>query len=85
MGSRRLPGVSRLLLGSVSRAVVGAASCPVLVVHESQDGSQGDAPGRVVLAVDDGGGADVSAATAAPVLASDSEVMVLHVRPPGTW
>jgi nucleotide-binding universal stress UspA family protein len=33
VGSRGLGGIEQLLLGSVSRAVVGRASCSVLVVR----------------------------------------------------
>jgi nucleotide-binding universal stress UspA family protein len=57
MGSRGLGGLSGLVLGSVSSAVVSHASCPVVVVRKDNDVSAGNKYGPVVVGVD---GSDVS-------------------------
>lgn len=49
MGSRGLGTVKRLLLGSVSEAVVQLASCPVLVMR---GGEEAWPPARIVVGVD---------------------------------
>lgn len=57
MGSRGLGGISGLVLGSVSSAVVSHASCPVVVVRKDNDVTVENKYGPVVVGVD---GSDVS-------------------------
>ena len=57
MGSRGLGGLSGMVLGSVSAAVVAHASCPVVVVREDNAVTEQTKYGPVVVGVD---GSDVS-------------------------
>lgn len=57
MGSRGLSGISGMVLGSVSGAVVSHASCPVVVVREDNAVTEENKYGPVVVGVD---GSDVS-------------------------
>ena len=57
MGSRGLGGLSGMVLGSVSGAVVSHASCPVVVVREDSAVTEETKYGPVVVGVD---GSDVS-------------------------
>ncbi|WP_297851672.1 universal stress protein [uncultured Corynebacterium sp.] len=57
MGSRGLGGLSGMVLGSVSAAVVAHASCPVVVVREDNAVTPETKYGPVVVGVD---GSDVS-------------------------
>lgn len=58
MGSRGLGGLSGMVLGSVSAAVVSHAACPVVVVREDNAVTDETKYGPVVVGVD---GSDVSA------------------------
>ena len=58
MGSRGLGGLSGMVMGSVSAAVVSHASCPVVVVREDNQLDEASKYGPVVIGVD---GSDVSA------------------------
>lgn len=58
MGSRGLGGLSGMVMGSVSAAVVSHASCPVVVVREDNQLDEASKYGPVVVGVD---GSDVSA------------------------
>ncbi|EEI18182.1 universal stress protein [Corynebacterium lipophiloflavum] len=57
MGSRGLGGLSGMVLGSVSGAVVSHASCPVVVVREDNNVTDDNKYGPVVVGVD---GSEVS-------------------------
>ena len=57
MGSRGLGGLSGMVMGSVSAAVVSHASCPVVVVREDNTVDESTKYGPVVVGVD---GSDVS-------------------------
>lgn len=57
MGSRGLGGLSGMVMGSVSAAVVSHASCPVVVVREDNVVNETNKYGPVVVGVD---GSDVS-------------------------
>lgn len=57
MGSRGLGGLSGMVMGSVSAAVVSHASCPVVVVREDNTLDESTKYGPVVVGVD---GSDVS-------------------------
>ena len=57
MGSRGLGGLSGLVMGSVSSAVVSHADCPVVVVRKDSDVSEESKYGPVVVGVD---GSEVS-------------------------
>ncbi|QPK83185.1 universal stress protein [Corynebacterium qintianiae] len=57
MGSRGLGGLSGMVLGSVSGAVVSHANCPVVVVREDNNVNEDNKYGPVVVGVD---GSDVS-------------------------
>ncbi len=57
MGSRGLGGLSGMVMGSVSAAVVSHASCPVVVVREDNTVDENAKYGPVVIGVD---GSDVS-------------------------
>lgn len=57
MGSRGLGGLSGMVMGSVSAAVVSHASCPVVVVREDNTVDETTKYGPVVIGVD---GSDVS-------------------------
>lgn len=52
MGSRGLGGLSGLVMGSVSAAVVSHASCPVVVVRKESDVEEANEGSRVVVGVD---------------------------------
>ncbi|MCS5480925.1 universal stress protein [Corynebacterium hylobatis] len=58
MGSRGLGGLSGMVMGSVSAAVVSHATCPVVVVREDNQLEEATKYGPVVIGVD---GSDVSA------------------------
>lgn len=55
MGSRGLGGLSGMVMGSVSAAVVSHASCPVVVVREDNDVTEETKYGPVVVGVDGSG------------------------------
>lgn len=57
MGSRGLGGLSGMVMGSVSAAVVSHAHCPVVVVREDNQLTEANKYGPVVVGVD---GSDVS-------------------------
>lgn len=57
MGSRGLGGLSGLVMGSVSAAVVSHAACPVVVVRKDNDVTEANKYGPVVVGVD---GSEVS-------------------------
>lgn len=57
MGSRGLGGLSGLVMGSVSAAVVSHAECPVVVVRKDNELNENNKYGPVVVGVD---GSDVS-------------------------
>ncbi|AKK12117.1 universal stress protein [Corynebacterium uterequi] len=57
LGSRGLGGLSGMVLGSVSAAVVSHANCPVVVVRENSNVTEVNKYGPVVVGVD---GSDVS-------------------------
>lgn len=57
MGSRGLGGLSGMVMGSVSAAVVSHASCPVVVVREDNPVNEDTKYGPIVVGVD---GSDVS-------------------------
>ncbi|AIG64846.1 universal stress protein [Corynebacterium atypicum] len=57
MGSRGLGGLSGMVMGSVSAAVVSHASCPVVVVREDNNVDEANKYGPVVVGVD---GSEVS-------------------------
>ena len=81
MGSRGLGGLSGMVMGSVSAAVVSHASCPVVVVREDNQLDEASKYGPVVIGVD---GSDVSAkATAIAFAEADArgaELVAVH-----TW
>lgn len=58
MGSRGLGGLSGMVMGSVSAAVVSHAKCPVVVVREESDVNQDTKYGPVVVGVDGTGVAE---------------------------
>ncbi|MGV3114712.1 universal stress protein [Corynebacterium freneyi] len=55
MGSRGLGGLSGMVMGSVSAAVVSHASCPVVVVREDNSVTEETKYGPVVVGVDGSG------------------------------
>ena len=55
MGSRGLGGLSGMVMGSVSAAVVSHASCPVVVVREDNHVTEETKYGPVVVGVDGSG------------------------------
>ena len=57
MGSRGLGGLSGMVMGSVSAAVVSHAHCPVVVVRSDSDVTESTKYGPIVVGVD---GSDVS-------------------------
>lgn len=57
MGSRGLGGLSGMVMGSVSAAVVSHAKCPVVVVREDSQVTEANKYGPVVVGVD---GSDIS-------------------------
>lgn len=57
MGSRGLGGLSGMVMGSVSAAVVSHAKCPVVVVREDSNVTEANKYGPVVVGVD---GSDIS-------------------------
>ncbi|WP_312098331.1 universal stress protein [Corynebacterium dentalis] len=57
MGSRGLGGLSGLVMGSVSAAVVSHAECPVVVVRKDNDVTETNKYGPIVVGVD---GSEVS-------------------------
>jgi nucleotide-binding universal stress UspA family protein len=74
VGSRGLGRASRVLLGSVSRRVAGAAPCPVAVVPA---GAPLDAEGPVVVGVD--GSSNSIAALRWAGDATDGPILAVHV------
>lgn len=81
MGSRGLGGLSGMVMGSVSAAVVSHAECPVVVVREDNELDETTKYGPVVVGVD---GSDVSQqATEVAFAEADargSELVAVH-----TW
>lgn len=81
LGSRGLGGLSGMVMGSVSAAVVSHASCPVVVVREDNNVTENNKYGPVVVGVD---GSDVSAKATeyafAEADARDAELIAIH-----TW
>lgn len=81
MGSRGLGGLSGMVMGSVSAAVVSHASCPVVVVREDNDVDEVTKYGPVVVGVD---GSEVSQKATefafAEADARGSELVAVH-----TW
>ena len=81
MGSRGLGGLSGMVMGSVSAAVVSHAECPVVVVREDNPLDETTKYGPVVVGVD---GSDVSQQATevafAEADARDSELIAVH-----TW
>lgn len=81
MGSRGLGGLSGMVLGSVSGAVVSHASCPVVVVREDNSVTEENKYGPVVVGVD---GSDVSKKATAVAFeeaaARGAELVAVH-----TW
>ena len=81
MGSRGLGGLSGMVMGSVSAAVVSHASCPVVVVREDNTVNESTKYGPVVIGVD---GSDVSQKATeiafAEADARGSELVAVH-----TW
>ncbi|NLZ57426.1 MAG: universal stress protein [Corynebacterium sp.] len=81
MGSRGLGGLSGMVLGSVSGAVVSHASCPVVVVREDSAVNEDTKYGPVVVGVD---GSEVSQQATeyafAEADARGSELIAVH-----TW
>ena len=81
MGSRGLGGLSGMVLGSVSGAVVSHASCPVVVVREDSSVNENTKYGPVVVGVD---GSEVSQRATeyafAEAEARGSELIAVH-----TW
>ena len=81
MGSRGLGGLSGMVMGSVSAAVVSHASCPVVVVREDNQLDEATKYGPVVIGVD---GSDVSAKATeiafAEADARGAELVAIH-----TW
>lgn len=55
MGSRGLGGLSGMVMGSVSAAVVSHAHCPVVVVRDDNDLTEDNKYGPVVVGVDGSG------------------------------
>lgn len=81
MGSRGLGGLSGMVMGSVSAAVVSHASCPVVVVREDNTVDESTKYGPVVVGVD---GSDVSQKATeiafAEAYARGAELVAVH-----TW
>ncbi len=81
MGSRGLGGLSGMVMGSVSGAVVSHASCPVVVVREDSAVNEDTKYGPVVVGVD---GSEVSQRATefafAEAQARGSELIAVH-----TW
>lgn len=81
LGSRGLGGLSGMVMGSVSAAVVSHANCPVVVVREDNQVTENNKYGPVVVGVD---GSDVSAKATeyafAEADARDAELIAVH-----TW
>ncbi|MBA4505654.1 universal stress protein [Corynebacterium sanguinis] len=81
MGSRGLGGLSGMVLGSVSGAVVSHASCPVVVVREDNNVTEDNKYGPVVVGVD---GSEVSKRATEvafeEAVARDAELVAVH-----TW
>ena len=81
MGSRGLGGLSGMVMGSVSAAVVSHASCPVVVVREDNTLDESTKYGPVVVGVD---GSDVSQKATeiafAEAYARGAELVAVH-----TW
>lgn len=81
MGSRGLGGLSGMVMGSVSAAVVSHASCPVVVVREDNPVNEDTKYGPVVVGID---GSEVSEQATALAFAEadvrDAELIAVH-----TW
>ena len=81
MGSRGLSGISGMVLGSVSGAVVSHASCPVVVVREDNAVTEANKYGPVVVGVD---GSDVSR-RATEVAFEEAAARGAELHPVHTW
>lgn len=81
MGSRGLGGLSGMVLGSVSAAVVSHASCPVVVVREDNAVTDDTKYGPVVVGVD---GSEVSA-KATEVAFQEAEARGAELIAVHTW
>ena len=79
MGSRGLGGLSGMVLGSVSAAVVSHASCPVVVVRDDNAVTEDTKYGPVVVGVD-GSEVSVKATQVAfeEAQARDAELIAVH-------
>lgn len=81
MGSRGMGGLSGMVMGSVSAAVVSHASCPVVVVREDNQVTESTKYGPVVVGVD---GSEVSQKAThyafAEAAARGAELIAVH-----TW
>ncbi|AWB84885.1 universal stress protein [Corynebacterium liangguodongii] len=81
MGSRGLGGLSGMVLGSVSSAVVSHASCPVVVVREDNNVTEETKYGPVVVGIDGSGVSQRAAEVAfAEASARGAELIAVH-----TW
>lgn len=81
MGSRGLGGLSGMVLGSVSGAVVSHASCPVVVVREDNNVTEDNKYGPVVVGIDGSGVSRRAAEMAfAEAQARGAELVAVH-----TW
>lgn len=81
VGSRGEGALSRLVLGSVSAAVLHHARCPVAVVPEPRAGES--APGRVLVGLDHSDAAAVALDVAIEVARAHAAVLVpVHVHDP---
>lgn len=81
MGSRGLGGLSGMVLGSVSAAVVSHASCPVVVVREDNAVNDQNKYGPVVVGID---GSEVSR-RAAEVAFEEAQARGAELTAVHTW
>ncbi|MEZ2122527.1 MULTISPECIES: universal stress protein [unclassified Corynebacterium] len=81
MGSRGLGGLSGMVMGSVSAAVVSHANCPVVVVREDSGVQDETRYGPIVVGVDGSGTSQKAIEYAfAEASARDAELVAVH-----TW